>query len=369
MFNANPHVGGRYSALTAFGLVPSGLAGADIEALIDDAEEISEFLSEDGDDNVGLRLGAVLGGTTPLRDKIVFADTGSGLPGFGDWAEQLIAESTGKLGTGLLPVVASLDAPEIVDLPDDVVPVLLSAIDALPGDEVDGTRAVVSGTLGSQLFVWEYAVAVAGRLLGINPFDQPDVEAAKNAARGLLDAQPEPTPADFVDGAIEVRGDSALLGNSSTVGDAVQSLLDSLGPDGYLSVQAYLDRHAQSSLEGVRAPLARTTGRPVTFGWAPRFLHSTGQFHKGGPASGVYLQVTGAASSDLGIPGLPFTFGQLISAQAAGDAQVLADHGRPVLRLHLADRTAGLAQLSSVIESLAGTAAHAASRPDTSGNG
>ncbi|MBG6218335.1 glucose-6-phosphate isomerase [Arthrobacter sp. CAN_A6] len=370
VFNANPHVGGRYSALTAFGLVPSGLAGADIEELINDAEEISEFLSEDGDDNVGLRLGAVLGGTTPLRDKIVFADAGSGLPGFGDWAEQLIAESTGKLGTGLLPVVASLDAPEVTEVADDVVPVLLSAVDAAPGDEVvDGTRAVVSGTLGSQLFVWEYAVAVAGRLLGINPFDQPDVEAAKNAARGLLDAQPEPTPAAFVDGAIEVRGDASLLGGSSTVGDAVQSLLTELGADGYLSVQAYLDRHAQASLEEVRTPLATLTGRPVTFGWAPRFLHSTGQFHKGGPASGVYLQITGAASSDLGIPDLPFTFGQLIAAQAAGDAQVLADHGRPVLRLHLADRAAGLVQLSSVIDSLAGVQADAGvTRPDTSGN-
>ncbi|MBG6184477.1 glucose-6-phosphate isomerase [Arthrobacter sp. CAN_A214] len=371
VFNANPHVGGRYSALTAFGLVPSGLAGADIEELIDDAEEISEFLSEDGDDNVGLRLGAVLGGTTPLRDKIVFADAGAGLPGFGDWAEQLIAESTGKLGTGLLPVVASLDAPEITAVADDVVPVLLSAIDTAPGDGVvDATRAVVSGTLGSQLFVWEYAVAVAGRLLGINPFDQPDVEAAKNAARGLLDAQPEPTPAAFVDGAIEVRGDASLLEDSSTVGDAVQSLLTELGADGYLSVQAYLDRHAQASLEEVRTPLATLTGRPVTFGWAPRFLHSTGQFHKGGPASGVYLQITGAAASDLGIPDLPFTFGQLIAAQAAGDAQVLADHGRPVLRLHLADRAAGLVQLSSVIDSLAEVEADAGiSRPDTSGNG
>jgi glucose-6-phosphate isomerase len=353
VFNANPQVGGRYSALTAFGLVPSGLAGADIEALVAEAEEAAEFLGEDGPDNAGLRLGAVLGGTTPLRDKIVFADAGSGLPGFADWAEQLIAESTGKLGTGLLPVVASADSPEVTAVADDVVPVLLAGSDPETAGD-GGTRAVVSGSLGSQMFVWEFATAVAGRLLGINPFDQPDVEAAKKAARGLLDAQPEPAPANFVDGAIEVRGAAELLGDATTVGDALQALLARLGPTGYLSIQAYLDRQAQAPLEGIRSPLAKLTGRPVTFGWGPRFLHSTGQFHKGGPASGVYLQLTGAPGADLEIPGLPFTFGELISAQSAGDAQVLADHGRPVVRLHLSDRAAGLTQLTGVIDFLAG---------------
>ncbi len=356
VFNANPQVGGRYSALTAFGLVPSGLAGADIEALVTDAEDAAEFLGEDGPDNAGLRLGAVLGGTTPLRDKIVFADAGSGLPGFADWAEQLIAESTGKLETGLLPVVASIDAPEVAGGADDVVPVLLAGSD--PEVAGDGqTRAVVSGSLGSQMFVWEFATAVAGRLLGINPFDQPDVEAAKKAARGLLDAQPDPVPANFVDGAIEVRGPAELLGSATTVGDALQALLAQLGPAGYLSIQAYLDRQAQAPLEGIRSPLAALTGRPVTFGWGPRFLHSTGQFHKGGPATGVYLQLTGAPGSDFEIPGLPFTFGELISAQSAGDAQVLADHGRPVVRLHLSDRAAGLTQLTGVIDFLAGSGA------------
>ncbi|TKV26762.1 glucose-6-phosphate isomerase [Arthrobacter sp. NamB2] len=354
VFNANPEVGGRYSALTAFGLVPSGLAGADIEALLNDAEDSAEFLGDDTTDNVGLQLGAVLGGTNPLRDKIVFADAGSGLPGFADWAEQLIAESTGKLGTGLLPVVATLDAPELADVADDVLPVILAPFDEAPSDEAtEGTRVTVSGTLGSQLFVWEYAVAVAGRLLGINPFDQPDVEAAKKAARGLLDAQPEPVPAAFVDGALEVRGDAGLLGSSSTVAEALEALLAALPANGYLSVQAYLDRHHQASLEEIRSPLAAATGRPVTFGWGPRFLHSTGQYHKGGSPIGVYLQLTGASSTDLAIPDRPFTFGQLISAQAAGDAQVLADHGRPVLRLHLTDRAAGVAQLHHVISSLA----------------
>ncbi|PPB50029.1 glucose-6-phosphate isomerase [Arthrobacter pityocampae] len=354
VFTADPQVGGRYSALTAFGLVPSGLAGADIETLLTDAEDSAEFLGDDVEDNVGLQLGAVLGGTLPLRDKIVFADAGSGLPGFADWAEQLIAESTGKLGTGLLPVVASTDAPELADVADDVLPVLLAPFDEAPSEELaEGTRVTVSGSLGSQLFVWEYAVAVAGRLLGINPFDQPDVEAAKTAARGMLDAQPEPAPAAFVDGAVEVRGDAGLLGSSGTVADALRALLATLPENGYLSVQAYLDRHRQADLESVRSPLAAVTGRPVTFGWGPRFLHSTGQYHKGGSPIGVYLQLTGAGTADLAIPDRPFTFGELISAQAAGDAQVLTDHGRPVLRLHLTDRAAGVAQLRDVISTLA----------------
>jgi glucose-6-phosphate isomerase len=216
----------------------------------------------------------------------------------------------------------------------------------------------IAGGLASQMLVWEFATAVAGRLLGINPFDQPDVEAAKVAARGLLDAQPEPTPANFTDGTIEVRG-GEWLGGAATAEDAVAALLGQLGADGYLSVQAYFDRLAYAQLEGVRDELAAVSGRPVTFGWGPRFLHSTGQFHKGGPAIGVFLQVTADSATDLAIPERPFTFGELIAAQAAGDAQVLAGHGRPVLRLHLTDRAAGVAQLQKIVSSLASKAASA----------
>jgi glucose-6-phosphate isomerase len=132
-----------------------------------------------------------------------------------------------------------------------------------------------------------------------------------------------------------------------------------LGSNGYLSVQAYFDRLAYARLEGIRDELAAVSGRPVTFGWGPRFLHSTGQFHKGGPAIGVFLQVTAASSKDLAIPDRPFTFGELISAQAAGDAQVLSEHGRPVLRLHLTDRAAGVAQLQEIVSALAGQATSA----------
>ncbi|NWL27078.1 glucose-6-phosphate isomerase [Paenarthrobacter ureafaciens] len=353
VFNADPNVGGRFSALTAFGLVPCGLAGVDIQAFLDEAEEAAEVLNEDSADNIGLSLGVALGGTTPLRNKIVIAEDGSGIVGFADWAEQLIAESTGKLGTGVLPVVAGPDSPEARGGAEDVLVVRL--VDADADVELRENEVAIAGGLATQMFVWEFATAVAGRLLGINPFDQPDVEAAKVAARGLLDARPEPTPAAFTDGAVEVRG-GEWLGQAATVSEAVQALLNQLGPDGYLSVQAYLDRISHAPLEGIREELAAVSRRPVTFGWGPRFLHSTGQFHKGGPAIGVFLQVTAASSTDLEIPERPFTFGELISAQASGDAQVLEGHGRPVLRLHLTERAAGVAQLQDVVAALAGQA-------------
>ncbi|MDI2020025.1 glucose-6-phosphate isomerase [Paenarthrobacter sp. CC6] len=353
VFNADPNVGGRFSALTAFGLVPCGLAGVDIQAFLDEAEEAAEILNEDSTDNIGLALGSALGGTSPLRNKIVIAEDGSGIVGFADWAEQLIAESTGKLGTGVLPVVAGPDSPEALGGAEDVLVVRLVSADA--DIELRENEVAIAGGLASQMFVWEFATSVAGRLLGINPFDQPDVEAAKVAARGLLDARPEPTPAAFTDGAVEVRG-GEWLGSADSVTDAVQALLGQLGSDGYLSVQAYLDRITHAPLEGIRDELAAVSGRPVTFGWGPRFLHSTGQFHKGGPAIGVFLQITAASSTDLEIPERPFTFGQLIAAQASGDAQVLEGHGRPVLRLHLTERAAGVAQLQEVVAALAGQA-------------
>ncbi|MFC8038154.1 glucose-6-phosphate isomerase [Paenarthrobacter sp. NPDC057355] len=353
VFNADPNVGGRFSALTAFGLVPSGLAGVDIQAFLDEAEEAAEILNDDSTDNIGLALGIALGGTSPLRNKIVIAEDGSGIVGFADWAEQLIAESTGKLGTGVLPVVAGPDSPEALGGAEDVLVVRLVGADS--DVELRENEVAVAGGLPSQMFLWEFATAVAGRLLGINPFDQPDVEAAKVAARGLLDARPEPTPAAFTDGVVEVRGGD-WLGSAASVTEAVEALLGQLGSDGYLSVQAYLDRISHAPLEGIREELAAVSGRPVTFGWGPRFLHSTGQFHKGGPAIGVFLQITAASSTDLEIPERPFTFGQLIAAQASGDAQVLEGHGRPVLRLHLTERAAGVAQLQEVVAALAGQA-------------
>jgi glucose-6-phosphate isomerase len=159
-----------------------------------------------------------------------------------------------------------------------------------------------------------------------------------------------PSAADAVDDGIEIRATPGLLAGADTVAGALDALLGQLGPRGYLAVMAYLDRQRDGALAAVRDPLAARTGRPVTFGWGPRFLHSTGQFHKGGPAVGVYLQITSdPADADLAIPDRPFSFGQLITAQAAGDAKVLAEHGRPVLRLHLRDRSAALPRLIAAL--------------------
>jgi glucose-6-phosphate isomerase len=347
VFTADPRVGGRFSALSAFGLVPAGLAGADISQLLDEASVVSELLADDSEGNPGLILGAALGGTDPLLDKIALVDDGSGLVGFADWAEQLIAESTGKDGTGLLPVVID-DAtdPDVRSPGEDVLVVRLLAPEADPPPITDSdTEVTAAGPLGAQFLLWEYAVAVACRLLGVNPFDQPDVESAKKAARGLLDTRPAGSPADLVVGALELRAESGLLDSVTDLDGAMAALTDRLGPHGYLAVMAYLDRGHESALSRIRPVLAGRTGRPVTFGWGPRFLHSTGQLHKGGPPVGVYLQITGAAENDLAVPDRPFTFGQLIAAQAAGDAQVLADHDRPVLRVHLTERASGLDQL------------------------
>jgi glucose-6-phosphate isomerase len=345
IFNADPTVGGRYSALTAFGLVPSGLAGVDIGELLDEAESISLALAVDSPDNPGLVLGAAIAATSPRRDKLAIVSDGTHIVGFADWVEQLIAESTGKLGTGILPVVLELDAPELAQaLPDvQLVRVVADAGTDLFNETGDEIR--VSGTLGAQFLVWEYATVVAGRLLGINPFDQPDVESAKIATRGLLDARPAPEPAAFIADGIEVRGTPHVIGAASDLASAIDALLEELGPDGYVAVQAYVDRLALPQLADMRSLLATLAKRPVTFGWGPRFLHSTGQFHKGGPATAVYLQILATPAEDLDIPGRPFTFGELIQAQASGDASVLAEHGRPVLTLTLTQPEQNIATL------------------------
>ena len=350
VFHANPDVGGRYSALTAFGLVPSGLAGADIGRLLDEAAAIQPHLERDDADNPGLRLGALLGvANTSGVDKVVLGDDDSGIPGFGDWAEQLIAESTGKDDKGVLPVVVpSLDAPNFDPSTPDEVLVTIGA--GSPPASASGWAASVTAPLGAQMLLWEYATVVAGRIIGINPFDQPDVESAKQAARDMLEggsSTPSPT---YADGPVEVHATEGLLTDEKTVADAVQALLGQLDEErGYVAVMAYLDRAGDRDLAGVRESLAARTGRPTTFGWGPRFLHSTGQYHKGGPPIGVYLQITSEPVQDLEIPGRPFTFGDFISAQAIGDAAVLADHGRPVLRLHLTDHDAGLAVVREVL--------------------
>lgn len=348
VFNADPNVGGRYSALTAFGIVPSGLAGVDVRDLVNEALAASQALREDDARNPGLRLAAALAGTRPLRDKIGIVPDGTHIVGFGDWAEQLIAESTGKEGKGLLPLALQPDSPELSESLSDLQVIRLVGSPRDLDEVADGEVEVV-GTLGWQFMVWEFAVAVAGRMLGINPFDQPDVESAKVAARGLLDDIQEPSAPLFTDGGIEVRALGGFDAGAS-IADAVDGLLSNLDDQGYVAVHAYLDRIGDPEFEQLRDVLATRVGRPVTFGWGPRFLHSTGQYHKGGVPNGVFLQLLSKPEEDLAIPDRPFTFGQLIGAQAAGDAAVLAEHGRPVLSLTLTDPAAGLATLVAAIE-------------------
>jgi hypothetical protein len=352
VFLADPNVGGRYSALSAFGLVPSALAGADVGALLTEAEELAALLAQS--DNPALELGAALGaGFRVGRDKLALADGGSGergtsIQGFGDWAEQLIAESTGKEGRGILPVVL-----ESVDAPGSSGPDVLLAVvgsDAPPQKPSLG----VTGPLGAQFLGWEYATAVAGRILGIDPFDQPNVTESKENTQRILDAGLPYEPPLATIGAIEVRGSGGVLDGLLDGGDlsshdgvvlALDALLASIPPRGYLAAMAYLDREKDARAAELRAALARRTEHAVTFGWGPRFLHSTGQFHKGGPQVGVFLQLTGAVTHDLPVPDRPYSFATLQAAQAAGDRKALTDRQRPLLHLHLTDRPAGLAQL------------------------
>ncbi|MTD55878.1 glucose-6-phosphate isomerase [Amycolatopsis pithecellobii] len=350
VFLADPHVGGRYSALTAFGLVPAGLAGADVARLLDQAAAAAQVLGDDNAENPGVVLGAAWAAAhAEGAEKVVLADSGSGIKGFPDWAEQLIAESTGKLGTGLLPVaVDGPDAPGFADAGSDATPIAI-------GPGIPAAKIATGGTLGAQFLLWEFATAIAGRLLEINPFDQPDVEAAKAATRALLD-----NPASLedggspstVDGSVEVFAPEGV-DTTGTLADVLRSFLATAPEHGYLAVQAYLDRLDDASAELLRPELAKRTGLQTTFGWGPRFLHSTGQYHKGGHQNGIFLQVTGNAETDLEVPDRPYTLGKLQHAQALGDGQVLTEHGRPVLRLHLTDRAAGLAQLVRAVQEVA----------------
>ena len=338
VFHADPTVGGRYSALTAFGLVPTGLAGVDIDELLDEAEASLLEFAIDSASNPALVLAAAIHGVDAARDKLALVSDGTHIKGLPDWIEQLIAESTGKDGTGILPVPLLPVSPELDTVPHDLTVVRLvedaghsHILERHPGE------ILVSGTLGAQFLLWEYTTAILGYLLEINPFDQPDVEAAKSAARGLLEARPATPAPTFVEGDVEVRVSDPALAAGGTLVSVLDALWNQLGDDGYVAIQAYVDRNAMPQLQGLREMVAADSGRPTTFGWGPRFLHSTGQFHKGGPAQGVFLQILERTDVDLEIPGRPFTFGQLIEAQAAGDAAVLIEHGRPVVTLTITD--------------------------------
>nr|WP_230416142.1 glucose-6-phosphate isomerase [Micromonospora tarapacensis] len=348
---ADPEVGGRYAALTAFGLVPCALAGVAVADLLDQADEFAASLDRT-EDNPGLALGAALAAAaTAGRDKVALVADGTGVEGLGDWVEQLLAESTGKDGLGLLPVVVeSPDSPGVTGT--EVLTVSYGGALAAGDVPTPGTATpdvAVNGPLGAQFLAWEYATAIAATVLGVDPFDQPNVAEAKEHTTAILAEGPPASAPSSVEGAIEVYPASGV---AADLAGALRHLLDGMDDGGYLAVTAYLDRHADVAAAGLRPLLARASGRPVTFGWGPRYLHSTGQYHKGGPQLGSFLQVTGTVDVDLPVPGRPYTFGELQAAQAAGDRRALTGRRRPLLRLHLTDRSAGLAQLLDAVGSL-----------------
>jgi len=290
IFPGEPTIGGRYSALSPFGLVPAALMGLDLERLLDRALEMAEACRL-GEGNPGLELGLALGeGWREGRDKVCVDATEGG---FGLWAEQLIAESTGKQGKGLVP--APGESPEGQDRRRGEV------------------RLPEPYELGQEFFRWEFAVAVAGTILGVNVFDQPDVQAAKDKTSEVLAGGEEP--------ALEPEG-------------SVEELLGQARPGDYVAIQAFVDPAREEELEPL-VERARQTGCVVTKGLGPRYLHSTGQLHKGGPNTGLFLQVVDDPGDELPIPGQEFGFRRLIRAQAAGDLASLKERDRRVARVRL----------------------------------
>lgn len=292
VFHGEPTIGGRYSALSPFGMVPAALMGIDLRRLLERAGEMREACRF-AEGNPGLELGVSLGdGWREGRDKVVFAD----LHGFGLWAEQLVAESTGKEGRGLVP--APGESPHGGDR------------------QVQEVRLADAYELAQEFFRWEFGVAVAGAILEIDPFDQPDVQAAKDRTTAVLAGSDAP---------LEPHGSADELFAQAREGD-------------YLAIQAFVDPAREAELEPLVAR-ARETGRAVTLGLGPRYLHSTGQLHKGGPDTVLCLQVFDDAGDELPIPGREFGFARLIRAQAQGDFEALQERGRRVARVRLEDVT------------------------------
>jgi hypothetical protein len=284
-------IGGRYSALSPFGILPGALMGIDVAGLLDRACEMADACRLD-EGNPGLDLGLALGqGWQAGADKVCLPGAGV----FGLWVEQLIAESTGKDGKGLIP------APGVPG--------------GGPDRQEHEVRLPDPLELGQEFFRWEYATAVAGAVLGINPFDQPDVQAAKDKTNEVL-----------------AGGDVKLENEGS-----IDELLTGVEPPDYVCIQAFVDPTPENGarIEGLARSLGERSGCVVTHGFGPRYLHSTGQLHKGGPATGVFLQVVEDYGAELAIPGKPFGFARLIRAQAAGDFESLRERGRRIARVRI----------------------------------
>jgi len=333
--NADPNVGGRYSALSAFGLVPAALMGVDVSLLLDDAFAASETFPLPN--SPAIEIAEIL--FAQSEQSVSFFDAGSSLPGISDWIEQLVAESTGKNQTGRLPVVIeSASAPTA----GKSLTVGFSA--------TESADLIVEGTLGEQFILWEWVTALLGRALGVDPFNQPNVTEAKERTGALL--------AQWSDGKVHApqpawENEVLAVYSSSSGKSLAEQLADFFrAPSHYLAIMAYLSRGIDDEITQLRPLLANHFQRATTFGWGPRFLHSTGQFHKGGQHNGAFIQITGESAIDLGIPGREFGFHTLLMAQALGDAQALASREFPVIRIHLKDRQAGIATLLAAIKEL-----------------
>jgi glucose-6-phosphate isomerase len=349
IFPGDPAIGGRYSALSPFGIVPAALSGVDIIEMIRRARTMAASCRASAPaDNSGALLGAAIGALALAgHDKLTFS-VGAPVDRFGMWLEQLIAESTGKEGKGILPVDGeSLGTPEVYG--DDRFFVRIGsgqvASDAagklarLEGNGHPVARFQIADPvdLGAEMFRWEFATAVAGFLLGINPFDQPNVQEAKDRTNEILSA---------VD-----RGD--VSDPAPTIDPkSLSGLLDSLKPGDYFAITAYLSstRENEERLARIRLPVRDARRVATTVGFGPRFLHSTGQLHKGGPDTGVFLQITAVASTSVPIPGRPWGFERVVGAQAAGDLAALRSRGRRTLRVHLAEPGPGLDLLAAAVE-------------------
>jgi glucose-6-phosphate isomerase len=324
VFENPPDIGGRYSALSYFGLVPAALCGIDVAQILDGGIAMATACagSVPAAHNPGVRLGAAIGDAAgDGRDKLMLVLPAQ-LRALGDWVEQLVAESTGKDGTGIVPVVGEdlAGASDGQDklfvayaVGDEPFPPALEAIEA--DHPVARIRIPDTSAVGAECFRWELATAVAGSILGVHPFDQPDVEAAKRLARSALDTAGAGAPD---------RGDA-------------HELLEELAPPSYVAIQAFIAPTEENArrLHAVRMRLRDRLGVATTVGFGPRFLHSTGQLHKGGPDTVVCLQVTGPHTSDIQVPGKLYAFGRLIDAQADGDLRALRDAGRRAARVSL----------------------------------
>jgi len=335
-FLADPEVGGRYSALTAFGLVPAGLIGCDIGALLASSRAAAALCRPDTplSLNPAFQIGATLSeAAANTADKVRFIGSGFGAH-FGIWVEQLIAESTGKAGTGIIPVDGG---PQRTSSTDEVT-VLIT--DRRPPD-LDHDIVIDLSTaedLAGVMFIWELAVAVAGAELGINPFDQPDVQRAKTLANEAMSGHIPDT-------------ERAVAVHSATVIETVVDALDSTSIS-YVAIQAYVaqTREADDALARLRGAISLRTNAATTVGYGPRFLHSTGQLHKGGPSGGVYIQLLDEPHVSMSVPETEFSFNELIAAQIEGDRAALRDAGRTVVSIDLgSEPTAGVIGLANAL--------------------